>query len=102
MRGAVAISRRMPASRGGASMIRWKLQLGGGIAVVGLSLAGFYLNPVSASIAQPPHAAIHTHPSQHTSTDDVAFHSGGPVHPKTGVGSWTLIGFNPQHYTHRA
>jgi PKD repeat protein len=80
-------------------MIRWKLQAAAGAAVVGLTLTGFYLNPASA---RPPRAAIPTHPSQHTSDYDAAIHTGGPVHPKTGVGSCTLIGFNPKHYNHKA
>jgi hypothetical protein len=64
-----------------------------------------YLTPASGAIAQLPHPAIPvytTHPGHHTSNYDAAIHSGGPVHPKTGVGSCTLIGFNPKHYNHKA
>src|SRR5712691_10235328 len=68
-------------SCGGASMIRWKLQLAAATAVMALSLAGFYLNPASGSAAQ---AARPAYPAGH-------------VHPKTGVGSCTLKGWNPRH-----
>jgi len=81
-------------------MIRWKLRLAGGVAVVGLALTGFYLNPASGAIAQTPHAAIPaylTHPSHHVGASPA-----GHRHPKTGVGSCTLIGFNPKHYSHNA
>src|SRR5260370_30588844 len=50
-------------------MIRWKTQITGGVAVVALSFAGFYLNPASGAV------------SSHR-------------HPKTGVGSCTLKGWS--------
>src|SRR5215472_15906431 len=81
--GVAAIRRRMPESHGGASMIRWKLRAAASAAVVGLTLTGFYLNPASA---RPPRAAIPAHPAKHTSGYDAAIHTGGPVHPRTGVG----------------
>ena len=73
-------------------MIRWKLQLASGVAVAGLSLAGFYLNP---ALARPVHPA---NLSDHTGHTWQARHR----HPKTGVGSCTEIGFNPKHYNHKA
>ncbi len=79
-------------------MIRWKLQLTAAITVIVVSSAGFYLNPASGSAAQ---AARPAHPAHLTqSGDDTEL--AGPVHPKTGVGSCTLIGFNPKHYSHNA
>src|SRR5215469_11689011 len=60
----------MPDSREGVSMIRSKLLLAGA-AAVGLSLAGFYLNPAVGAVASHRH-------------------------PKTGVGSCTLRGWNPK------
>src|SRR6185437_4465051 len=83
-------------------MTRWKPQLASGVAVVGLALAGFYLSPAAGAVAQPAHSLAR--PAHHTNqtSDDAPIDTGGPVHPKTGVGSCTLIGFNPKHYNHRA
>src|SRR5450432_1171651 len=69
--------------RGGASILRWKLPLAAASAVVALSLAGIYLNPASGSAAQ-------------------AARPDGHLHPKSGVGSCTLKGFNPKHYPRNA
>jgi PKD repeat protein len=65
-------------------MTRWKLRLAAFVAVVGLSLAGFYLNPAIGATAQP------ADPGAHAS-------SAIRRHPPTGVGSCTLRGWNPKH-----
>ncbi len=82
-------------------MIRWKLQLAAASAVVSLAIAGFYLNPASGSAAQAARPAHPAHLAHLASHDDPADPADG-VHPKTGVGSCTLIGFNPKHYSHKA
>jgi Phosphoesterase family len=71
-------------------MMRRKRQLVGVIAVVGLVLAGFYLNPANGSAAQAAHPSYRTHPAAYT-------YPASRVHPKTGVGSCTLKGWYPKH-----
>jgi PKD repeat protein len=80
-------------------MIRWKLQLSAGAAVVGLSLVGFYLNPAIGATTHPAHSVARpAYPTHHAGNTSPGVHR----HPKTGVGSCTLIGFNPKHYSHKA
>jgi PKD repeat protein len=66
-------------------MSRWKLKLATGATVVAVSSIGFYLSPASGAVAQPP-----------SSPRPVRTHSASKVHPKQGVGSCTLIGWNPK------
>jgi PKD repeat protein len=65
-------------------MSRWKLKLTSGVAVVAISSIGFYLSPASGAVAQLPSHSGHVHAT--------APH----VHPKSGVGSCTLRGWNPR------
>jgi hypothetical protein len=73
-----------------ASMIRSRLRLTGGVAVIGLTLTGLYLSPAQGSV---------TTGSARTA---VAQHQQLRKHPKSGVGSCTLKGWNPKHSTRNA
>jgi len=66
-------------------MSSWKLKLAGSVTVVALASIGLYMSPASGAVAQRP-----------SYSGQVQAHTTSRVHPKQGVGSCTLRGWNPK------